>query len=573
MQRKKREMSSFKNVPGLIAAKLKKGRVVVLLLFIAIGSMSFADYYFDISKNIDVFAALYKEVNTFYVDDVEPSKLMRTCIDGMLKTLDPFTNYFSESQIENARIQQGGKFGGLGIDIEIMNGHPVITSVTQGQPADKNGLKVGDVIKGIDGNTTDKRTKDEINKILIGEPKTKVTLQVERKISLFDTQQKSFLIEREEIQETNVPFYGMVSPEVGLIKLKIFNEHAGRDVKQAFDSLKRANPDMKGIVLDLRGNPGGLLTEAVNIVNIFIDKSQLVVTTKGKVEEWNNTFKTLDEPSDAKIPLVIIANSSSASASEIVSGTIQDYDRGVIIGQKTYGKGLVQITRNLSYNTMLKVTTAKYYIPTGRCIQAINYAERNADGSVKHIPDSLKVAFKTINKQRTVFDGGGVDPDFLLPKPEQSKLVETLLAQNYIFDFATTYSILHNSIDDAAKFRLTDKDFEDFVAFVRSKDMQYKTESEEKLDALKDASTEEKYFDALKEQYALIKKKLVHDKEQDMLKNKKDILTLLENEIAGRYYYAYGRVKKGNQNDSEVAKAIELINNPTEYNGLLSAKK
>ena len=532
-----------------------------MLVVVAIGSMSFADYYFDISKNIDIFSSLFKEVNTFYVDDVEPSKLMRTCIDGMLKTLDPFTNYYSESQIENARIQQGGKFGGLGVDIEIMNGFPVITSVTEGQPADKNGIKVGDVIKGIDGNPTEKRNKEEINKILIGEPKTKVTLQIERRISLFDTQQKSFLLEREEIQETNVPFYGMVSPEVGLIKLKIFNEHAARDVKHAFDSLKRANPDMQGVVLDLRGNPGGLLTEAVNIVNIFVNKDELVVTTKGKIDEWNNTFKTQDEPSDAKIPLVIIANSSSASASEIVSGTIQDYDRGVIIGQRTYGKGLVQITRNLSYNTMLKVTIAKYYIPTGRCIQAINYAERNADGSVKHVPDSLKVAFKTLNKGRTVYDGGGIDPDLQLPKPEDSKLVDALVSKDYIFDFATT------------KFHLTDKDFDDFVAFVKSKDLSYKTESEEKLDALKEASTDEKYFDALKEQYEIIKKKLAHDKEQDLAKNKKEILTLLENEIAGRYYYAYGRVKKGNQNDSEVAKAIELIGNPTEYNELLASKK
>ena len=568
-----KEMSLSKNKSSLVLSFLKRGRTWILLVVIATGTMSFADYYFEISKNIDIFSSLFKEVNTFYVDDVEPSKLMRTCIDGMLKTLDPFTNYFSESQIENARIQQGGKFGGLGIDIEIMNGYPVITSVTQNQPADKGGLKVGDVIKGIDGNPTEKRTKEEINKILIGEPKTKVTLQIERKTSLFDTKQQSFLIEREEIQETNVPFYGMVSPEVGCIKLKIFNEHAGRDVKHAFDSLKRANPDMKGIILDLRGNPGGLLNEAVNIVNIFVSKDQLVVKTRGKVDEWNNTFKTVDEPSDTAIPIVIIANSGSASASEIVSGTIQDYDRGVIIGQRTYGKGLVQITRNLSYNTMLKVTMAKYYIPTGRCIQAINYAERNADGSVKHVPDSLKVAFKTLNKGRRVFDGGGIDPDLQLPLPEASKLVDKLISQNYIFEFATTYSILHASIDDPAKFRLSDKDFDDFVAYVKSKDLSYKTESEEKLDALKDASTEEKYFDALKEQYETIKKKLAHDKEQDIIKNKKEIVTLIENEIAGRYYYAYGRVKKSYQNDAEVTRAIELINTPAKYNELLTAKK
>jgi carboxyl-terminal processing protease len=291
------------------------------------------------------------------------------------------------------------------------------------------------------------------------------------------------------------------------------------------------------------------------------------------VDEWNNTFNTLDEPVDDKMPLVVIVNSMSASASEIVSGTIQDYDRGVIIGQRSYGKGLVQITKNLSYNTMLKVTTAKYYIPTGRCIQAINYAERNADGSVKHVPDSLKVAFKTINSGRTVYDGGGIDPDVLLPKVEHSKIAEALFLKGYIFDFASAYKLNHQSIGDPAQFKLTDKDFDDFAAFVKSKNVSYKTESEEKLQALKDASTDEKYFDALKSQYEAVQKKLDQDKAEDLEKNKKELTTVLENEIAGRYYYAYGKVKKSYQNDSEVAKAIELLNAPAEYSELLAAKK
>ncbi len=291
------------------------------------------------------------------------------------------------------------------------------------------------------------------------------------------------------------------------------------------------------------------------------------------MDEWNNTFKTLNDPSDTKIPLVLITNSMSASASEIVSGTMQDYDRGVVIGQRTYGKGLVQVTKPLSYNTMLKVTTAKYYIPTGRCIQALLYAEKNADGSVKRIPDSLKVAFKTLNSGRTVYDGGGVDPDVKLAKPEHSKIAETLYTKNYIFDFASAYKMAHDTIPDAAKFKLTEKDFNDFVAYVKSKDCTYKTESEEKLDALKEAATEEKYFDAVKTQYEAIKQKLNHDKEQDLIKNKDEIITVLENEIAGRYYYAYGKVKKSYQNDPEVAKAIELITNPTRYSETLSAKK
>ena len=551
-----------------------KSRIIkiVFVVVLAIGTMSFADEYFEISKNIDVFSALFKEVNTYYVDDVEPSKLMRSCIDGMLKTLDPFTNYFSGSQVEAAKIQQGGKFGGLGIEIEMMNGYPVIISVTQNQPADNSGLKVGDIIKSISGLSTKDKKKEDVDKILVGEPSSRIALTIERKTSLLDSKPLSFNIQREEIQENSVPFYGMITPEIGCIKLKIFNEHAGKDVKDAFDSLKRTNPNMKGMVLDLRGNPGGLLNEAVNIVNVFVEKDQLVVTTKGKVDEWNNTFKTLNDPSDTKIPLVLITNSSSASASEIVSGTMQDYDRGVVIGQRTYGKGLVQVTKPLSYNTILKVTTAKYYIPTGRCIQALLYAEKNADGSVKRIPDSLKVAFKT-KGGRTVWDGGGVDPDVKLAKPEHSKIAETLFTKHYMFDFCSNYKLTHDTISDPAQFKLTEKDFNDFVAYIRTRDCSYKTESEEKLEALKDAATEEKYFDAVKGQYEAIRKKLEHDKEQDIIKNKEEIITVLENEIAGRYYYAYGKVKKSYQNDPEVTKAIELINDSKQYTELLSAKK
>ncbi|MFN8287574.1 MAG: S41 family peptidase [Chitinophagales bacterium] len=549
-------------------------RIIKIIAVSAVLITSFgfgADYYFAVSKNIDVFASLFTEVNMYYVDDVEPSKLMRTCVDGMLKTLDPFTNYFSESQIETARIQQGGKFGGLGIETKIMGGYPVITAVWKNQPADKMGIKVGDVIKSIDGNSTKDRKQEEIDRFLIGEPKSNVNLVLERKVSATETKSLSLTIAREEIQETNVPFYGMVTPEIGCIKLKIFNENAGKDVKDAFDSLKRANPDMKGIILDLRSNPGGLLVEAVNIVNVFVDKNELVVNTKGKVDEWNNTFKTLNEPSDLKIPVAVLTNSMSASASEIVSGTLQDYDRAVIVGQKTYGKGLVQVTKPLSYNTILKVTTAKYYIPSGRCIQALNYAERNADGSVKRIPDSLKVAFETKNGRR-VWDGGGIDPDVVLAKPEHSKIAESLSEANVIFDYVTLFTLIHPTVEDPARFKLTDRDFADFVAFAKDREWKHQSESEEKLEALKEAASDEKYFDAIKPQYEAVKKKLEHSKEQDLIKQKDELIVILENEIVGRYYYAYGKVKKSYQNDPEVTRAIQVLNDPQQYNNLLAKK-
>lgn len=544
---------------------------LTIILLLSATLFSFSDQYFRISKNIDVFAALFKEVNTYYVDDVEPSKLMRACIDGMLKTLDPFTNYFSESQIENARIQQGGKFGGVGMEIEIIGKQPVITSIWQNQPADKAGLKVGDIITHIDGAVTLNRSKEDVDRILIGQPKTALNFTINRPtangvISLNRS------ITREEIQETNVPFMGMLTNDIGCIKLKIFNENAGRDVREAFDSLKRINPNMKGVILDLRGNPGGLLHEAVNIVNIFMEKNKLVVTTKGKVDEWNNTFKTLNEPADTRIPIVVLANSSSASASEIVSGALQDYDRGVVMGQKTYGKGLVQVTKELSYKTMLKVTTAKYYIPSGRCVQALNYAERNEDGSVKRVPDSLKVAFKTANG-RTVWDGGGVDPDVNMPKKEYSKIAETLFEKHLILDFATQYALANPSISEPGSFVLTDADYEKFIAFVQNKDYSYQTETEKKLEALKETATEEKYLDGIKTGYEAIRKKMEQSKANDLRNNKAEIMALLENEIVGRYYYAYGKVKKGYQTDEEVKEAIALLNNPEQYKALLTAKK
>ena len=541
----------------------------LLIVVVSLGSISAADHYFEITRNLDVFTALFKDVNASYVDDTDPSKLMRTCIDGMLKTLDPFTNYISESQIETYQIQNSEKIVEIGIHFQIMDSLPVVTDVIKDLPADKAGLQIGDKILALDGQTTKGKTYDEVTQALRGQTGSTVTVSL-RTIS---GELKEIPISRQEFQQTNVPYYGMLTKDIGCINLKIFNPNAGKDVKEAFDKLKKDHPDLKGIILDLRGNPGGLLTEAVNVVNIFVDKNKLVVTTKGRVAEWNSTFKTLNEPTDNKIPLVVITDSHSASASEIVSGCMQDYDRGVILGQKTYGKGLVQITKNLSYNTMLKVTTAKYYIPSGRCIQAINYAERNDDGSVKRIPDSLKHAFKTADG-RKVWDGGGIDPDLPVAKPAVEPLIEALTTKNVIFDFATTYKLKHKTIVPAAEFKISDQDYSDFIAFAKNRDYSYKTESDKLLEKLKEAATEEKYYDAVKSQYEDIKKKLEADKQSALLKNKTEIAVLIENEICGRYYYMNGKIEKSLQNDPLAVKAIELLNDPQgHYKDLLTAKK
>lgn len=548
------------------------------ITFFAVGavvlmvSYAFSNRYFQISKNLDILAAVYREVNVSYVDETEPSKLMRNLIDGMLSTLDPYTNYFSQNQIEKARMEQTGKFGGIGIKVRVYDSLPVIASIEKGLPAYENGLKPGDRILEIDGASAVGKTEEDIERFLRGQPNTNLTLKVEKVIGEGKYETKMLSLMRVETQETNVPYFGMITENIGVVRLKIFNENAARDVKNAFDSLKRANPEMKNLILDLRGNPGGLLQEAVKIVNLFIDRNKLVVSTKGKVKEWNNTFKTLDAPTDTQIPIAVITDNMSASASEIVSGSLQDFDRGVIVGQRTYGKGLVQITKNLSYNTVLKVTTAKYYIPSGRCIQAINYAERNADGSVKHIPDSLKVAFKT-QAGRTVYDGGGIDPDVEIAKKETSKIAQRLIDKHLIFDFATHYTLKHESIAAPKDFKLSEADFNDFLQFIKNKDYSYATESEKLLDELKKAAEEEKYLDAIKEKYEAIKAGLAHDKQQDVLKAREEIGTLIEAEIIARYYFAAGYEQFVMLQDERVSKAIEILNNTGKYKDILTVKK
>lgn len=547
---------------------MKKTASIILGLTIIVVLTSAGNSFFELSKQLDIFGALFKEINNVYVDETEPSKLMRACLDGMLKQLDPYTNYYSESQIENSRIQNSEKLTGIGIYFDLFDKTPVITDLIKDLPADKAGIVSGDKMIAIDGKSTAGKSFDDVSKALKGEAGTTIALTLQR----VNGKTEEVAVKRQEFHETNVPFFGMLNKETGLINLKIFNPDAGKDVKDAFQSLKKENPGMKSLIIDLRGNPGGLLNEAVNIVNLFVEKNKLVVTTKGKVAEWNSTFKTLNDPIDTKTPIVVITDNKSASASEIVSGCIQDYDRGVILGQKTYGKGLVQVTKNLSYGTMLKVTTAKYYIPSGRCIQAINYAERNADGSVKKIPDSLKHEFRTAGN-RKVFDGGGIDPDVLIEKPEHSPVVDALAKQHLLFDFASLYRSKHESIDNPDIFKLSDKDFEEFVAFVQSKNFTYTSATDKLFAKLKETTSEEKYYDAIKPAYEESLASLSKAKQKDVIANKAEICTLLENEICNRYFYIHGKIEKSLQSDPWVKKALQLLANPKEYNELLTSKK
>ena len=552
---------------------LKRFRMLIVVFLVGIISIAATNTteYFEISKNLEIFVSLYKELNSYYVDDIDPNEFMKEGIDAMLLSLDPYTTYYSEAEIENYRFETTGKYGGIGSLIKKDEDYIIISEPYANYPADKAGLIAGDKIVMVDGNIVKGKSSEEVSKYLKGEPGTKITVNILRPQADGKDKEMNLEIIREEVKVKNVPFYGLVEKDIAYIKLSNFTQQAGKEVEDAFKALKKQNPNLKGVVLDVRGNPGGLLHEAVNISNVFIPKGELVVFTKGKVAEWDKDFKTINEPVDIQIPLVVLTNRGSASASEIVSGAIQDLDRGVIIGQKTFGKGLVQTTRKLTYNTQLKVTTAKYYIPSGRCIQAINYAEKDEDGAVKRLPDSLKVAFKT-NNGRIVYDGGGIDPDFETKVEYLSDISISLARKDLIFDYATVYKAKNPTLHDGIKFRVTDAEYQVFVSWLQDKDYDYTTESEALLAEFKSTAEDEQYFSALSKEYEDLLAKIHHDKKNDLQKQSHEIKRLLENELVTRYYYREGAIENSFDYDIEMKKAVELLNNPTLYKAALKGQ-
>ncbi len=525
--------------------------------------------YFEVSKNLDIFATLYREVNAYYVDDVDAGKLMRKAIDEMLNSLDPYTNYISESEIEDYRFQMTGQYGGIGSQIGQKGDYIMITDPYDGYPAQKEDLRAGDLLLEVDGHVVKGKNSTDISKLLKGQPGTKVKLKIKREGEgeLIKT------LTREEIHVKNVPYVGMINEHTGYIRLQSFTNDAGKEVRDAMLELKK-NTGLTSVILDVRGNPGGLLHESVNIVNVFVPQQTEIVSTKGKIKESDKTYKTLNQPVDTEIPLVVLTNRSSASASEIVSGSIQDLDRGVVIGSRTFGKGLVQNTRPLSYGTQVKITTAKYYTPSGRCIQALDYSNRNEDGSVGAVPDSLKKEFKTKNG-RKVYDGGGVTPDVVVDHKNYSKITESLLSKQLMFDYATRYRATHASIPPAKEFRLTDKDFEDFKQYIAGKEYDYSTASEKALEEFRKKAEAEQYFDAVKTQYESLKQNLSHDKQADIDKNKAEIVELLEEEIARRYYFQKARYEASFKGDEDIQEALSLFAEPQRYSSILkgSTKK
>lgn len=528
--------------------------------------------YFELTKNIDIFVSLFRELNIHYVDKIDPSTSIRKGIDAMLDDLDPYTEFYSEAETEDFRIQTTGKYGGIGSLILQRDDYVIIDEPHEGMPAHEAGLIPGDKILEIDGKSMKGKKSEDVSKLLKGSAGTKVKIAVSRFIADGSEKKMSFEVVRREIKLKNVPYAGLISNSVGYIRLESFMENAGNDVREEFKKLKEKNPNMKGLILDLRGNPGGLLHEAVNISNIFIDQNNEIVSTKGKIAEMQVTHRTQKRAEDTKMPIIVLTNGGSASASEIVAGSIQDLDRGVVIGGKTFGKGLVQNTKPLPYNTLVKITTAKYYIPSGRCIQAISYAEKNLDGSIKKIPDSLKMAFKTKNG-RTVYDGGGIDPDIKTKKEFLAPITYHLMMKGLIGDFATEFVAKNPKPASANEFKLNDAEYEKFVAYSRTKKFDYESEVEKELKELYKHAEEDKMLSNIQSAYDVLKAKIEESKQKEFYNSKKDILELLESEIVRRYFYRKGLIEHSFINDEDIKESLRLFNAPDEYSKLLLPKK
>ena len=542
--------------------KLLSAAVAVLSLFVFVASTysPVNDKFFEIMKAIEVYTNVYKEVNTYYVDDIEPNKLMRTGIEAMVSSLDPYTNYISETDVELARLRQSGKYQGIGADIEYIDGLPTILTLYKDQPADAAGLKTGDRILTVDGRETAGYNREQLEEIMRGFPGTTMELTVERpgkgKLDVDLT--------RGDVTIPNVPYFGMLENNVGYVALTTFTQRAGKNVRDAVAKLRADNPDLQGVVLDLRNNGGGLLNEAVDIVNIFVPKDELIVTTKGKVREWDRSYKTRGNPLDTELPVAVLINGRSASASEIVSGSLQDLDRGVLIGQRSYGKGLVQNIMETGYGSRVKITTAKYYIPSQRCIQAIEYV----DGKPVDIPDSERAVFKT-RAGRKVLDGGGVAPDVELEVLGGKAITQGLLEEHVIFDFVNEWVTDHPTIDSVADFRF--QDWDRFVDFLQRGDYEYTSKAEKALDKAMTQAKEEGYD--ITAQLEAIQQQVEREQLAAIQGFRDEIVSIIEKEIAGRYYYQRGQVQMGLRNDREVQEAIAVLTDPARYQRILTTGK
>ena len=518
---------------------------------------------FETLKSLEIMDQIYEHLDLYFVDETKNGQLAKTGIDAMLKELDPYTVYYHESNIEDYRLMTTGQYGGIGALIRKIGDFSFISEPYQGKPAQSAGLRAGDKIISIDGKSMEKKTTEEVSDALKGPKGTTFELVIERN----GEGKKNFKITRDEIKLPDVPYFGMLQAEVGYVKLNSFTQTAAADVKSAIQKLQAQG--MQELVLDLRGNGGGLLIEAVKIVNFFVPKNQVVVTTKGRVAEENRTYKTLEDPFLPTMPVVVLIDGASASASEILAGSLQDLDRAVVIGETSFGKGLVQRTYDLKYGSKIKITIAKYYTPSGRCVQRLEYYDKENGQKPKEVADSLLKTYYTKNG-RPVIDGRGIDPDIEVSLADLSRLAAMLLVKNHIFNYATRYASQNESIKEAGSFALTDDEYAAFKSYVLAQtDFDYTTASEEALRKMKETAEKEGYFEDVSAQYNQMLEKVTPSKERDLDKFRKEISELLEDEIISRYYFQEGRAKQQLKADPAVQKSVEILQTPAQYNTIL----
>lgn len=551
---------------GSARSKFKKALLPAVVI-ISIFSFSFVEDLFQVSKNLDIFAAIYKQLSINYVDDVNSSEMMKNGIDAMLLELDPYTEYIPESEIEDYKLKYvSTQYGGIGATISNRGGKVIVAEPYAGFPAQKADIRAGDEFLEINGVSLKGKTNEQVSSMLKGSKGTPVKLRIQRPGM---PKSMELNLTREEIRQNNVPYYGMLANNVGYIKLDKFLENSAQEVKDALADLKKNN--INGLVLDLRFNGGGILQEAVKIVNLFVDKGVTVVIQKGRNREKSITYNTFSTPLEPNLPLVVLVNNRSASASEIVAGSLQDLDRAVVIGQRSFGKGLVQQTFNLPYNSLVKVTVAKYYTPSGRCIQALDYTHRDTDGMVVKVADSLITEYKT-KSGRSVYDGSGIFPDVFVKPMRYSLITQTLASRYHIFDYATQYRSLKASISDAKNFRLSDAEYNDFIAFLSKRDYNYDTRVEKLLNELRDEAEKENKIGDLKLEFEALKAKVSHSKKNDLVLFRDEIRKVLEGEIVSRYYFEKGRLEQNFKYDNELNEAQKVLSDKSVLASILNGE-